>query len=155
MGIKDMIAKVQKERAEKQAYNKIVAKRNLMASRQAYATESEKQARLAAQRKAVARYSRPGGAGAWGTVRAIASGVSNVAGSAVKARPMARSSGGTRKVVSYVKKGKGYKKVTRTVRTQARASAPRQMQQPALPWSTGSSSNGGFKEATTKDVFGW
>ena len=134
MGIID---KYRKEKAERKAYDKIIAERTKVAGRQAYAKEAEKQARIEAERRAKLRYARPGGAGVWGTVRAVAS--------------------GTRKVVSYVKKGKGYKKITRTVRTQARPTrAPMQSGQPQLPWGNSGSSNGNSNgNVSTKDIFGF
>ena len=146
MGI---IEKYRKEAQEKKAYNQIVAQRNKTAARQAYATESEKQARLAAQRKAVAKYNQPKKQGLGGMIGGFIK--SRIAPS----RPT-RVSGGTRKVVSYVKKGKGYKKITRTVRTKARPMQPMQSQQPQLPWAPGGISSGSSNgNVNTKDVFGW
>jgi hypothetical protein len=148
MGI---IENFKKEQAEKKAYNQIVAKRTLQASRQAYEVEAVKQARLAAPRKAVANYNKPKSAGVWGAFSTVAKGAGRMVGTtATKAMaPKFRTS------TKYVKVGKKYKKVT-----SRRAIRQSQPMNQGLGFNDmfgggSSSSSSSNKELTSKDIFGF
>lgn len=99
MGLKEYAASLKKSYAEKQAYNKFVAKRSQESARQAYAKEAVKQSALAAQRRAQAQYNKPKSAGVMGIISGFGRATTSFV--AKKTRPV-RVSKSTKKVKRQV-----------------------------------------------------